>query len=54
MKKRREQKLERLYDQYRKALGRPDLSADEIEKVREQIHYFAQLICENVWKQKFR
>lgn len=40
-------------DEYRRILGKPDLSNKKIEEMRKNLRLIAQTICEHVWGKKF-
>ena len=42
-----------IHDKYRRLLKRPDLTDQEVEKIRRNITLLAQTICEHVWGKKF-
>ena len=42
-----------VYAKYRQLLKRPDLTDQEIEKMRKPLILLAQTICEHVWGKKF-
>jgi cytochrome P450 len=52
-RKRTPKKLPTIHDRYRKALAKPELSAREIEEMREHVRRLARAICEHVWQEKF-
>jgi hypothetical protein len=38
-----------IHDKYREALGRPDLTPAEIDRMRRHLVLLAQVLCEHVW-----
>lgn len=44
---------EDIHDAYRRILVKPDLTNDEIDKMREYVILLAQSVCEHVWGKKF-
>ncbi len=42
-----------IYDKYRRILRMPNLTNKEIDKMRKNLIFLAQIICEHVWGKKF-
>jgi len=42
-----------IYNKYRCILKMPDLSKKEIDEMRKNLVFLAQIICEHVWGKKF-
>ena len=53
MSKRLKSKEDDIYEVYRKVLGKPELTREEIDKMRSNVQRLARAICEHVWKKKF-
>ena len=46
-------KSNNIYNTYRNILDMPDLTNEEIDKMRPHVILIAQTICEHVWDKKF-
>jgi len=46
-------KIKDIYDQYRENLQMPQLTNEEIDKMRPHIQLIARTICEHVWGEDF-
>lgn len=53
MRKQLKSKEEDIYEDYRKVLGKPELTEKEIDGMRLNVQRLARAICEYVWKEKF-
>jgi hypothetical protein len=42
-----------IHERYRKILGRPDLTDQELAEMRQCVIRLARTICEHVWGKKF-
>jgi hypothetical protein len=46
-------KSTKMGDLYRKVLGRPELTDQEIDEIRKHMIRLAQTVCEHVWGKRF-
>ena len=49
---RRKARHSKLYDNYRKLLRQPGLTAEQIEEMRKHVILLAHTVCEHVWGKK--
>jgi len=52
-KRKKSKKNLNIYDKYRQTLGMPNLTKEEIDKMRYHISLIAQAVAEHVWGKKF-
>lgn len=52
MSKHSKSKKKNIYDEYRRILQKPDLTKEEIDKMRMNIGRLAQIVYEYVWESK--
>ena len=53
MKRKAPQKKKDILNEYRRVLGKPNLSDKKVEEMRKNLRLIAQTICEHVWGEKF-